>query len=120
MPHKTEEARREYARLYYYKYRDKLMVNARQYRLALRKEILAHYGNGVLACVRCGFDDLRALTIDHMNNEPFAQREYKGGYNLYASLKRQGFPMGLQTLCWNCQWIKKAEKGENGIHGKYL
>lgn len=31
-------------------------------------------------------------------------------YDIYAQLKRNGFPDGFQVLCRNCNWIKETEK----------
>ncbi len=76
--------------------------------------VLTHYGNGKLACVRCGFSDIRALTIDHIEGIGSITRKKEGGagYNIWSHLKRDGYPKGYQTLCMNCQWIKKFEEGE--------
>lgn len=73
--------------------------------------VLTHYGGGKCACVRCGFDDVRALTIDHINGR--TKGDKRGGAHFYTYLIMNDYPLGYQTLCFNCQWIKKAEKGEN-------
>ena len=64
-------------------------------------------------CVRCGFDDKRALQFDHIEGGGSQERkEFKGKketYRHYASnpeLAKQK----LQVLCANCNWIKRAEK----------
>jgi len=33
----------------------------------------------------------------------------KRGSRFYYWLRRQGYPEGYQTLCMNCQWIKRSE-----------
>ena len=71
--------------------------------------VLTHYGGGKLACVQCGFSDIRALSIDHIAGEGY--RDRRG--NLYCRLIRQNFPPGYQTLCMNCQLIKRFENNEN-------
>lgn len=68
---------------------------------------LTHYGNGKCACVRCGFDDIRALSIDHINDDGNIQR--KVVKNIYVWLRKNDYPEGYQTLCMNCQFIKRAE-----------
>lgn len=73
--------------------------------------VLTYYGGGKCTCVKCGFDDIRALTIDHVNGR--AKGDKRVGNFLYLFLVRNNYPQGYQTLCFNCQWIKKAEKGEN-------
>lgn len=78
-------------------------------------ETLTHYGNGKLACVRCGFSDIRALSLDHINGktpEEKRERKHKGGCPLYSYLRSLGYPTGYQTLCMNCQFIKKDENLE--------
>lgn len=61
-------------------------------------------------CVRCGFDDPRALQIDHVKgggcNAPF--REYRKAVKIIGAL-----PGVYQLLCANCNWIKRAERNEN-------
>lgn len=75
--------------------------------------VLTHYGKGVCACVRCGFSDIRALSIDHIDGvNSKTPRSSKSGVTFYRRLRREGFPEGLQTLCMNCQFIKRAEGKE--------
>jgi hypothetical protein len=87
-------------------------------------EVLTHYGNNKCACVKCGFDDIRALSIDHIDSNGAEQRKslYKknkaGGIVFYKWLKKQGYPIGYQTLCMNCQFIKRCEKREYKHRGE--
>jgi predicted Zn-ribbon and HTH transcriptional regulator len=61
-------------------------------------------------CVRCGFGDPRALQIDHVKgdgcNTPF--RDYRKAIKIIRAL-----PGIYQLLCANCNWIKRAERGEH-------
>ena len=75
--------------------------------------VLTHYGNGKLACVKCGFDDMRALSIDHIDGRGKRDRVNMGGSYFYANLKKKGYPDGYQTLCMNCNWIKRFENREH-------
>ena len=91
----------------------------KQKRNELRTEVLSHYGNGKLACVHCGFDDIRALSLDHINNRIINDltARVKGikvehSEGLYRRLRRENYPEGYQTLCMNCQWIKRHENNE--------
>ena len=76
---------------------------------------LTHYGGGKLACVKCGFSDIRALSLDHIEGGGSKERaEQKrnhkrvlSGKALYRNLHLRGFPKGYQTLCMNCQFIKR-------------
>ncbi len=85
----------------------------------LKVVVLTHYGNGKLACMRCGFGDVHALSIDHIsgggNNE---RRKMRGSGQLYKFLKGNNFPRGYQTLCMNCQFIKRFENKEDYWHEK--
>lgn len=82
----------------------------RVYRRKLKETILLHYGNGKLACVNCGYNNLKALSVDHIEGQGKAHRDklgYNHGIGFYLWLKREGFPEGYQTLCMNCQWEKR-------------
>ncbi len=76
--------------------------------------IIAHYSNNTRKCARCGFDDLRALTIDHINGGGTEHRKilHRTGASFYRWLRMNGYPGGYQVLCHNCQWIKRAENRE--------
>ena len=100
--------------LKYFRSKKGLNVN-RAYRQRIKETVLTHYGNGYCACVLCGFGDLRALSIDHMDGRgaEHRRRVANGGGAFYNWLIKNEFPEGYQTLCMNCQWIKKAREGEN-------
>lgn len=84
-----------------------------EYKKTLKGRVLKHYGNGQLSCVRCGFDDIRALTIDHIDSKINYEGTAKaGGSSLYKWLRGHNYPEGFQTLCMNCQWLKRDEEGE--------
>ena len=85
------------------------------WRREVKREVLTHYGNGKAECTKCGFSDIRALTIDHINGGG-KRHTYSigtpGGPSFYRWLKVQNFPVGYQTLCFNCQWVKRDENHE--------
>lgn len=98
----------------YKKSRPELMLRRNISRQLCRNEkrvaVLSHYGvDGEPVCRRCGFDDVRALAIDHINNDGAAHRK-KIGNQVYLWLARNGFPEGFQTLCFNCNTIKEYER----------
>jgi hypothetical protein len=72
----------------------------------LRTNILIHYGNGKLACVKCGFSDIRALQLDHLNGGGREEFRRFGNKPFYIKLRNEGYPEGYQTLCANCNFIK--------------
>ena len=66
-------------------------------------------------CVKCGFDDIRALQIDHINGGGEQQQKIFGGkyyvykyYNEHPELADKE----VQILCANCNWIKRQEEKE--------
>jgi hypothetical protein len=80
----------------------------RQDRLA----ILSHLGP---RCVQCGFDDERALHIDHIQGCGAGRREREAlGGSYFATILRkiQAGDQGYQILCANCNAIKKRVMDE--------
>ena len=68
--------------------------------IRLRKVVLEHYGT---ACGCCGEDRIEFLTIDHIvpvGSTP--KLPERCGSGLLRWLKKQGFPSGFRTLCYNC------------------
>lgn len=89
----------------------------RVYNLKIKIEVLTHYskGNKYPKCVICGFENTKALTIDHINGD--RKENERLGRNLYYWLRRNNFPEGFQCLCMNCQMIKRSEnKAELSKH----
>ena len=110
-------------------YRKKHTEDARRWRLAnpeKSKEMQKRYRDnrrkklmellGGIKCARCGFDDYRALHIDHVNG---------GGNREKLMLGQASFPLRFireeierygrdkyQVLCANCNWIKRHEEGQ--------
>ena len=116
------EGLKQAARDYYLTHKVESKERVTRNRKKRKIEALIHYGNGVLACVRCGFDDIRALTIDHINNNGAEHRRELFGRNkpdprLGSWLRARDYPDGYQTLCMNCQFIKEAERREGTSTG---
>jgi hypothetical protein len=110
------------AREYYQKHGDVVRANAvrtgKVLRVKQRTAVLAHYSNGTMACVQCGFSDIRALCLDHINGGGTEQRrKFKAGGNVWFWLARHNFPPGYQILCANCNMIKAREEDEYGSDG---
>jgi len=102
-----------YRKEYYARNREHLLWMARGYHrkenLDLKLLVLTHYGNGKCACVWCGMGNIDCLSIDHIDNNGQNHRKILRSRSIYKVLASQNFPDGYQTLCINCQWIKKAE-----------
>lgn len=74
----------------------------REWRVRLRQEAMAVYGE---SCQCCGEGRYEFLTIDHIYNDGAEHRRTTGcggGAQLCAWLKRNGWPPGFRTLCFNC------------------
>jgi hypothetical protein len=80
-------------------------------------QVFQYYCGGDIKCAKCPYDDIRALSIDHINGDGKDHFDEKGrklsGEKLYRWLKRNNFPIGFQILCMNCQFIKRYENKEN-------
>ena len=63
-------------------------------------------------CSRCGFDDIRALQIDHINAGGSQEFKKLGQGGVYRKVLTS--PEDYQCLCANCNWIKRSE--ERGEH----
>ena len=73
-------------------------------------------------CVKCGFDDTRALQIDHVNGGGGQERRKVSNQKMYTLILeevKQGSSK-YQILCANCNWIKRHEKGEHGDYAKLV
>ena len=83
----------------------------------LKLEVLTHYGVGGCTCVNCGFSDIRALCIDHIEARVKINRleKRRAGNSLYRWLRDNKYPKGFQTLCMNCNFIKSQENNERRI-----
>jgi hypothetical protein len=71
-----------------------------------------------IKCVRCGFDDMRALSLDHVEGGGREHMRQLGinpdigkASDWYQRLKDRHYPQKpkLQVLCMNCQTIKEHE-----------
>ncbi len=109
-----KENKQEYNSLYYQiRGKEQGRKSQRKRRAEVKKEILIHYGGGKCACVECGESRLACLSIDHINgkgNEHRRKLKTKAGYYFYRWLKQNNYPFGYQTLCMNCQFIKRDKE----------
>lgn len=111
---RTSEKNKQYNLIH----RDIRMARAEAQKLNQKIDVLTYYGGGKLACVKCGFDNIHALSIDHINGGGGQHRNRLSHNNFYRWLQREGYPTGYQTLCMNCQFIKRFEGRENRWHKK--
>ena len=100
---------KEEIRAQWERYKPKRSLILKKQRQQIKTEVLTHYGNDKLACVKCGYSDIRALCLDHINGYDKHDKKRIDSLRLYRYLKLQGFPEGFQTLCANCNYIKEFE-----------
>jgi len=100
------------------KYKERNRNFQKSSRLKIKLEAFNQYSpNGVIKCAKCGFSDIRALGLDHINNDGIAHKKTINPRNprrvtgtlVYRDLKKKGWPTGFQILCYNCNWIKYIE-----------
>lgn len=80
----------------------------------LKDCVFAVYGR---TCVLCGFSDVRALTLDHTLNNGAQERAERGERGVYRRALLTENRGEYQTLCMNCQFIKRHEAGRQNQHG---
>lgn len=92
----------------------------RLYQLAYMKRphlaCLVAYGGDPPKCACCGESEVGFLTLDHIAGDGKAHRESAllpsgkkaSGPNFYRWLAGQGFPPGIQVLCFNCNYAKRT------------
>ena len=109
----TKDEKRLYDIEYRKEHRPRISKYQRDYLRNLRRSMVDALGG---KCIRCGFEDIRALQIDHINgggSEERRDKKYRG-----ASLHKivlESFLRGenkYQLLCANCNWIKREENQE--------
>lgn len=94
---------------------EKTKLSVKRSKDKLKESVFKYYCCGDIKCKRCGFYDIRALTIDHINGEGFKHKKELGsaGNTMYRWIKKHNYPPGFQVLCMNCQFIKRCENNEN-------
>jgi len=102
--------------IWYYGDPKKALESHYEWERRMKREALTYYGRGKLACVLCGQSNIACLSIDHIKGDGNAHKRKIKRTRIYYWLKEQGYPEGYQTLCMNCQFIKRAEEKEYGYH----
>lgn len=117
---KDVEETRRFWREYYHNHRNETSLRVKRNRAKNKILVLTYYGGGELKCKRCGETNINVLCIDHINGGGVKHRKSIGNGNIYGWLKGRQFPEGYQTLCANCNYIKKYENNEYKSINKYL
>ena len=66
---------------------------------------------GELLCSKCGYDDIRALHIDHLNGNGTQHRKSFTSNKKFMAYVEMN-PKEFQILCANCNYIKRYENKE--------
>lgn len=85
----------------------------KQYEKRIRLVALETLGG---KCVSCGFNDKRALQIDHIEGGGSKERKQLGFNGRFHKHVVQSFlnkENKYQLLCANCNWIKRVERKEH-------
>lgn len=107
------EASRSGVHRYYRTHKEEILTRTHKNNRELKQRVLTYYGNKKCACVKCGESRLACLSIDHIDGTGYEHRKIVGnGIRFYGWLKKNNFPSGYQTLCMNCQFIKREEQDE--------
>lgn len=110
---KNKAHKREYANKYSSENREKIRSYSLAYRRSLRATVLELLGG---CCKSCGFNDRRALQVDHVNSDGSAERKIFGSGSttflkkVIASVTAK--ENRYQILCANCNMIKVETHGE--------
>lgn len=109
MPYKFKEDNAKRTRRYSKNNRKKCNDILKKYKRKLRRKIIKGYGG---KCVKCGFDDERALQIDHVYGGGTKERKSLSNYQILLRIQKENFPSRYQILCANCNCIKRFENKE--------
>lgn len=93
--------------------RETVLDYQNEWNQARRQKAVDHLGG---KCARCGFNDQRALQIDHVNGLVGQIRE--GRTVTWRRVLSGSYNGVYQLLCANCNWIKRAERGEHGTRSR--
>lgn len=69
-------------------------------------------------CEYCGFNDMRALQIDHVNGDGHKERAVRKSICRNIALDLTDITR-YQLLCANCNWIKRIENNEGTNRADY-
>lgn len=109
---KNREKIREWGKNHYNKNKEKFKHRHKKRRIKLRDQAMTKLGS--FQCVKCGFNDIRALCVDHIHNDGKSERDLigYGVYSLYVKILKMSDEDArnrYQVLCRNCNWIKQVE-----------
>jgi hypothetical protein len=69
------------------------------------------YGGCKCACPKCLENNVKLLTLDHINNDGNVHRKAINARSVYRWLKTNNYPPGYQVLCFNCNTGRSLNGG---------
>ena len=85
------------------RHKDEISIYNYIKRLEIKTELVSAYGG---KCTCCGENEIRFLTIEHLNRD--GQKHRKAVGNVYRDLKKRGYPKdGFTILCMNCNFSER-------------
>lgn len=109
MSYKNKTKEKRYNKKWFKENARKRVIYAREYRQKIKTEVLSHY-SPKLMCALCGFKDLRALSMDHINGGGTKHLKKIGVSVFYYWLKNNNYPPGFRVLCMNCQFVERERQ----------
>lgn len=80
-------------------------------RVRLRVRVFAAYGR---ECSLCGFDNAKALQLDHVDGGGTHLHRTIGGERVYTEALRVVDRSKFRILCANCNWVERRARGNEG------
>lgn len=71
------------------------------YLAKVKAAVIDHYSGGTTRCAMCDVNDVRMLTIDHIDGGGKQHRRRDKIKSIYRHLQKAGFPTGYRVLCFN-------------------
>lgn len=100
------------AKRFYDNHKEQRRAETRNYNLRLRRAVFELLGG---KCSNCGYEDWRALQIDHINGGGCKDRIKRGFYIKKVMSEILAGEQKYQLLCANCNWVKRYEKHETTL-----
>ena len=102
----------------------KARLRAKRYNQRVKLKVVGHYspslgcqctlGNCWHGNLPCPVTDIRSLSIDHIDGggRRHLLELKRQGWSFYRWLIKQGYTIGFQVLCYNCNRVKAEVRGE--------
>ncbi len=109
-----KEYKMSYVKLYKQEHKDANRAWTNKGAHNLKIKLLEHYGS---KCACCGEENIKFLTLDHINNDGAEHRRRVCGKNIGSSTNiyrwviNNNFPDGFQILCYNCNLGRAHNNG---------